>query len=205
MATARSAMIARWRRGPTRVRRLVARRPWVQWVVIVLLAAGVSAGVRQRLTALDTARREWGRSVTVWVAEEEAAVGDPLAARSMQVPAAIVPPGAVIEGPHGMRARRAVGPGEIVTTADVMATGDDIALAPPGWLVAPVVERPSSGARMGERVQITTGGIVVVPHAVVVATGVGDDGVTLVAVPAEQAPLVPAAAETAWVTLLREP
>ena len=80
----------------------------------------------------------------------------------------------------------------------------DIALratpAPPDWLVAPLRESLPSGAAVGERVQVVSDGFVLATEAVVIDHV---DGVTLVAVPPDVAPLVPAASDS--VALLRAP
>ena len=65
----------------------------------------------------------------------------------------------------------------------------------------PIAEATEAHARVGERVVVTTDGVIVSDRALVVDT---NDGVPLVAVPAEVAPLVALANDTG-VTLLRTP
>lgn len=184
------------------VRRTVARRPWLQWVVIVVLAAAVTRGVHDRIEALDAQRGSWGETVHVWTSEIVHGTGDDIVAVRMPVPVAIAPDGAVDLSPAGLAARRHIGRGEIITEADVMGADDEHALVPTGWLITPIDESPRSGATLGEEVQVVSGGYVLADRAVVI--GFHDD-VILVAIPSEVAPLVPAAAETADVTLLRVP
>lgn len=185
-----------------RVRLLLARRPWIRWCAIVVLAAGLATGVHGRLREVAAARDAWGSTTEIWVAAAGADVGEPLAVERRTVPIAFVPPDAVTDDPTGSAARQRIGPDEVVTTADVLRADDPLALAPAGWLVAPVEERPPSGAGPGDRVQVVAAGFVLASEATVIDTG---DGVTLVAVPAELAPLLPAAADAGPVTLLRVP
>jgi hypothetical protein len=123
------------------------------------------------------------------------------------VPIALVPPSAIgtgVDDIAGLVARQHVGTGEIVTTDDVGRLGQTApaALVPDGWLAVPIVESPASGAQVGARVQIVSDGVVLAPDGRVV--GYHDD-VTLVAVPADAAPAIPAAAAAGGVALLLVP
>jgi len=183
-------------------RRMVARRPWLQWLLIVALAAGVTASVHDRMKALDAERSAWGATTDVWVSDTVHATGDEIVAVRSEVPVAVVPDGALDESPIGLTARQRIGLGEIVTEDDVMVPDDEGALVPAGWLITPVDESTPSGSELGERVQVASGGYVIADRAVVVGFV---EQVTLVALPADIAPLVPAAAESSDVTLLRVP
>lgn len=197
-----SHLLHTWSRVAAGLRRTAARRPWIQWLVIVALAGSAAAVAHRRMAAIDAARDGWGDAVPVWVARGDAEVGEPLATTRAEAPRAMVPDGAVTFDPAGLVARQRIGPGEIVTTVDVMPLGDLASLTPDGWLVTPVDERPASGASAGERVRVVSGGFVLAEQGVVVGA---IDHVTLVALPADVAPLVPAAAESGDVTLLRIP
>jgi hypothetical protein len=179
------------------VRRLVARRPWVQWLVIIVLSLGVAASVADAMAGVEAARRSWETTTTVWIARHDTEPGEPVDVESVEIPSAIRPEH-VATDPHGEVARQTIGRGEIVTTLDLV---DERGLAPVGWLLAPVRESLPSGARVGERVRVTSDGFVIAETGVVV--GFVDD-VTLVAVPADVAPLLPAASSTT-LALLRTP
>lgn len=185
-----------------RLRRLVARRPWIQWVLIAIVAAVVAASVNDAVAELERERGEWGTSATVWIASRNAAAGDPIAAERAEVPAAVRPDGAIDAGEavHDAIARQAIGRGEIVVDHDVMTT--DGSLAPTGWLVVPVEESPPSGATLGERVQVASDGFVLADEGMVVGFV---EGATLVAVPDDVAPLLTAATSARHHTLLRMP
>jgi hypothetical protein len=180
------------------VRRLVARRPWVQWLVVVIIAAAVAAAVADVMAGVETARRSWGSTTTVWIAAHDIERGEPIVVETLEVPLAVRPERAASD-PAGEVARQAIGRGEIVTSRDVV---DDDGSAPDGWLVAPVRESLPSGAGPGEQVRVVSGGFVIADDAVVV--GFVDD-VTLVAVPPDAAPLLPAASATTDLALLRIP
>lgn len=182
-------------------RRLVARRPWVYWCLVAVTAAGLAASVLDRLDRVDAARDAWGESRMVWVAVTPADAGQPIHAERRAVPAAVVP-AAVADQADGTVARQRVGAGEIVTAADVAVSDRPQALVPDGWLAVPVVESPRSGAQVGDRVHVASDGFVVTADAIVVATL---DDVTLLAVPADVAAAVPAAAEAGSLTLLLTP
>ena len=179
-----------------RVRRVVARHPWVQWVVIVSMAVVVTAVAAEAMARVDAERASWGRTTSVWVAVRDVQAGEPIEAEQRDVPEAVRPPGAVVVR-EGAVARQAVGRGEIVTDLDVV--DPDGSIAPPEWLVAPVRESLPSGATIGEHVQVASDGFVLASDGIVV--GFVDDA-TLVAVPPDIAPLLPAAAAAA---LLRTP
>lgn len=183
-----------------RVRRLVARRPWVQWFAIAIAGVAVGASVADEMARLDAERASWGERVEVWVAIAETTVGEPIEAEPIEVPIAIVPHGAVHRLQPDAVARQTIGRGETIVDVDVWTPHD--ASAPPGWLVAPVEESPPSGAAPGEHVRVVSDGFVVATDGIVVGRV---DQVTLVAVPEDLAPLLPAASTTTGVTLLRVP
>lgn len=184
------------------IRRLVARRPWVQWIAIAAVAVTLMATVADAMSRLEAERSAWGTPVDVWVARQDVSVGEPIAVEVRTIPESMRPPGSVgVEVTiAGDLARQAIGRGEIVVGTDVWPPDDELALAPDGWLVAPIEEAPRSGARPGERVQVVSDGFVLAEEGVVVGSV---DGVTLVAVPEDVAPLVLAGSSA--VSLLRVP
>lgn len=181
------------------VRRAVARRPWIQWIVIAGVAVAVAGTVGDAMAGVDAERAAWGETTTVWVAATDLRAGDRLVAERRVVPVAVAPAGAAGE-PGEALVRHAIGRGEIVSTLDLVTEASG--LAHPDWLVAPIRESPPSGAELGERVQVVSDGYVLADDGVVV--GFHED-VTLVAVEPDAAPLLPAAAETTRIALLRHP
>lgn len=188
--------------APVAWRRLVARRPWVHWVLVATLASATATEFAGRLGEVAEARDAWGTTRPVLVAAVAAAPGEQLVVDVADVPAAVVPPGAIpAERASGLIARQYVGPGEMITEADVAGSGE-LALVPPGWLAVPVAESPPSGAAPGERVQLVSDGMVIAPDAVVAGR---HDDITLIAVPGDVAPVVPAAAQAGSLVVLRAP
>ena len=183
------------------LRRLLARRPWLYWVVVVIVAAWVSAVVLGRIDAIDAERAAWGDTVVVFVADRAHEPGEPLSVDSRVVPSALAPAGR-LRRVDGLVARQHVGVGEIVTEVDVVASHAPQAMIPDGWRGVPIVETPPSGAAVGDRVDVVSDGVAVSGDAVVVGH---HDDVTIVAVPAPVAPALPAAADARSLTLVIVP
>jgi hypothetical protein len=183
-------------------RRLVARRPWLYWIVIAAAALAAASQVSTRLDDVDDARAAWGTTRTVLVAAEPAAPGEALIVTAVEVPLAVVPAAALAaHDTSSLVARQAIGVGEIVTEPDVTG-GGPLALVPPGWLAVPVIESPPSGASAGDLVRLVSEGVVLAPDAVV--AGHHDD-VSLIAVPADVAAVIPTASAAGTLVVLRHP
>lgn len=60
-----------------RLRRLLARRPWLYWAAVGAVALLIGLQVQAALAAVDHARRDWGTPVTVWVATAPAGAATP--------------------------------------------------------------------------------------------------------------------------------
>lgn len=172
-----------------RLRRLLVRRPWIYWVAIALVALGAFASVYEHVAAVDAERESWGEISQVLVATADVQPGEPVVAERRELPVAMLPdhPARDVDGAV---ARQHISAGEIVTAVDVATAAGPLALVPAGWLAVPVVESPASGAGVGARAQVVADGIVLSTEALVVGHS-GD--ATLVAVPASEAPLLPAA------------
>ena len=177
----------------------LARHPWIYWVSIAVVAAVVATGSASALAGVDAARRSWGRQSTVWITTAAVAPGAPIAADSRQIPDAVVPIGATHEDPAGMIARQRMGPGEIVTTDDVSATGST-GLIPAGW-VAFAVPASSEHFASGDHVDVYSGDVFVAA-GLVVAEG---DAELMVAVPTTAAPTLAAGILADSVTLALTP
>ncbi len=185
------------------VRRLLARRPWLYWLLVAAVAAGFAAELAGRSDAIDAERSRWGESRIVLVADRNVLPGDQLAGAvtKRRFPVAMIPGEAISEIDRQV-ARQRIAAGEVITAPDVSERDGPRALVPEGWLAVAIVESPSSGAGIGDRVQIASEGTVISSDAVVI--GFVDDA-TLVAAPADEAPLLPAAAAAGGVALLLVP
>jgi hypothetical protein len=135
------------------------------------------------------------------MAIEPIEVGEPLRVDLREIPIAVVPQGAITDVTD-LVARRRIGEGEIVVGLDVAADRGAQAMTPRGWLAVPIIESPRSGASVGDRVQVASDGFVLTTQALVVDRF---DDITVLAVPADDAPLLPAAADAGALTLLLEP
>jgi hypothetical protein len=195
------SIIDRMGSGTALLRRVLAPRPWVRWIVLIVTALVFLTAVVEHRRQLGAARSSWGDTRTVWVTEHGVAAGDPIRAAPSDRPVAVLPDDPVTHDPSGVVARQTIGAGEIVTLVDVAPNGAPADLIPPGWLAVPVVEASPSWASVGERVVVTAGGAIVSDDGLIVADV---DGAPLVAVPAEVAPRV-ALANESGVTLLRTP
>jgi hypothetical protein len=184
------------------VRRVLVQHPWIYWLVVVLIAIGAFASMLDRSGAVDDARSSWGDTAIVLIAAADHHPGDAINAAPREVPLAMVPESAVSTSRKALVARQNVAIGEIVTNGDVVAQNGPQAFAPDGWLIVPIVESPYSGAQLGDRVQVVSDGFVVSVDAQIVGS---HDDVTLVAVPADEAPFLPAAAAAGGLTLLLVP
>ena len=106
-------------RHAARVRRSIARHPWIRWFVLATCCAGFVLSVTAHRHDVDTARAAWGTSRQAWVVAADTAAGEPVTAEAVDVPAAIVPATAQRDDPTGTTARHALAAGEIVVAVDV--------------------------------------------------------------------------------------
>jgi hypothetical protein len=188
-----------------RTRHVLARHPWLYWLVVVVLAALAGVAVTRATAEVDAARRAWGEERTVYVARVEVAPGDALtgALEARPLPSAMVPADAVDEIDAAAAARHRIGVGEVVVAHDVVATAGPQPLIPEGWQGVAVSEAVPSGVAVGDRVAASSGGVVLADEGLVVAQPGGDGGpAVLVAVPADAAPQVAHAAGTGELALL---
>jgi hypothetical protein len=191
-------------RASVRVRHLLARRPWLYWLAVAVVAAAAGAVVANAMAAVAEQRRAWGTPQRVVVATRDAEAGEPvgLVAAIASWPAPMLPPSAVRVVDPAAVLRRPVADGEVIVADDIAATAGPQALIPPGWLGVPVPEAVPSGVVTGALVTVISGGIVLATDAVI--AGTLTEGV-LVAVPSADAPLVAQAATTGDVVISLQP
>ncbi len=184
-----------------RLRHVLARRPWLYWCAVAVLAAGIAVVAASAVAGVDDARRAWGATRSVVVAVADLAPGDALTGRTelRAHPAPMVPPSALAEIPPGAIARQRIAAGEVLVELDVAAGHLPVALVPPGWRGVPVAEPVPSGAVVGDHVVAASGGAIVADDGVIVGRA---ESTVVVAVPAADAPAVAAAANAGDLTLL---
>ena len=184
-----------------RVRHVLARRPWLYWLAVLLLAVTAGLVVADAAAGVEATRRSWGTTRRVVVAAVDVAPGQALAdhVEMRALPAPMVPTGAVTELEGTATARQRIAAGEMVMAHDVAAVDGPRALIPEGWHAVAVAEPVPSGAAVGDKVTAASGGIVVADEGVIV--GEPTEGV-LVAVPADVAAQVAHAAVAGELTLM---
>jgi hypothetical protein len=185
-----------------RARALLARHPLAYWITIALLAAAIGFVAHDRLRAVERARAEWGTARSVLVAEIDHRPGDELRVRSVELPLAALPPRALAEVPDGATLRQRLLEGEVLVAADLAAVPGPAARADVGQAVVGVSDPMAPGAEVGAVVEVVAEGIVLAERGVVVEL---IDEVVFVAVPAERAPAVAAAAQQRLASLVFVP
>jgi hypothetical protein len=182
-----------------RIRLIVARHPWVYWLVISAVAGVVALGTERAMAGVDAARRSWGEQEAVWVASAAIEPGQPIRADRRQVPRALAPASAVIVAPVDAVARQRISPGEIITDIDLAVRGA-AGLIPDGWVAFAV---PSAVAHFapGDHLRVYSGDQFVAA-GVVVNSGESE---LLVAIPIESAPAMATALLANTVTLALTP
>jgi hypothetical protein len=183
-------------------RLVLARRPWLYWAIVTVLAAGVAVAVHQQSSALDAARDDWRTTRTVLVAERALDPGDTIATRRVDLPVAALPPGALEELPDRAALSQRIGIGEVLTDVDITTRPGPAARADPGTVVLAVPDPLSRASFVGLRVLVAAEGQVLSSTATIVEV---DDGVSFVAVPEADAASVAAATQAGSTTLLYVP
>ncbi len=115
------------------VRLMLARHPSIYWLTVGMVAAAVALGAARAVEGVDAARRSWGSQQTVWVATAPIEPGEPIRSLNRLVPSAVVPVDVVSADPAGTLARQRVGPGEIITNADISTRGTSGLVPLGGW------------------------------------------------------------------------
>jgi hypothetical protein len=187
-----------------RLRHVLARRPWLYWLGVAVIALAIGLLAVRAAASVDEARERWGTTREVAVAVSDLVPGDPLTGHVelRARPAPMIPAGAVTEVADGARVRQHVSVGEILVAPDLVASAAPQALIPDGWSAVAVAEAVPSGAAVGDAVAAASGGVVVARAGVVVGQR---DGAVLVAVPDEDAAAVAAASAAGDVSLLLRP
>lgn len=186
------------------VRRVLARRPWLYWLVVVAIAVGFGLSQRSRGEAIEAERASWGNTVDVLIAVGDHSPGDPIEAEVRSVPVAVAPEFAIIASDAASalgRSRQRIGPGEIITVDDIAPSSGPLGLAPDGWVVVPAEESTPSGVEIGDHVMIVSDGFPIADDAFVVGT---HEDAILLAVARTDAAAVATAGETG-VTFVRTP
>jgi hypothetical protein len=185
-----------------RARLVLARRPWIYWVVVAVLATLAATAMRNEMASIASERDRWGSTRAVLVAAHQLEPGDPIVADLVLLPLAALPTTALGEFPEGGTVRQRVAAGEVLTELDVTTSDGPAALADPGTVVVALSDPLARHVIVGLDVQVTADGLVVADEARV--TGIVDD-VIFVAVSERDGPTVAAAAQQGIASLLYVP
>lgn len=185
-----------------RARRFLARRPWVYWLVVALIATTIALVVRAQLGAVDDARAAWGRTRRVLVADVMLEPGGMAEVTGVELPEAMIPDGALTEWPADAMLRQRVAAGEVLVDIDLGTLPGPAALAAPGTAVVALSDPLSRGLTIGLDVQIAADGLTIAAGGVIV--GLVDE-VVFVAVPHGDAATVAAAAQAGLASLVYLP
>jgi hypothetical protein len=175
------------------VRLVLARRPWIRWLAVGLVAAVTGASVHAQLQSLDAARAQWTDQRRVPVATADASPGDVLTWEWQTIPAIGVPDGVASEVSAGTIARQRVGTGEIVVGTDLGVGAGPAAGAATGHVVVPISDPLVTDPSVGLDVAIYSDGLVLAAESRIVHV---DGPVVFVEMDAADAPMVAAAAQT---------
>lgn len=175
------------------IRIALARRPWIRWSAIALLATGLGVSVTDRLSAVDRARASWTDTVEVYRARVDHVAGDPIVVEPIRLPRAGVPATAITALTPATTARQRIAVGEIVVDNDVTVASGPAARAAPGTVVVPVADQLVVSAPTGARVAVYAEGVVLAASGHVVDR---DGDVLFIAVDAADGPIVAAAAQS---------
>lgn len=188
-----------------RARLVLARRPWMYWVVVAALAIAAASVVRSELASIASERDTWGSARAVLVARHQLEPGDPVIADLVNLPVAALPDDALTDTPalpDDAVVRQRVAAGEVLTRLDVSSNPGPAALADSGTVVVALSDPLARDVVVGLSVQVSADGVVLADAAQV--TGVVDD-VIFVAVSVDEAPTVAAAAQQGIASLLYLP
>lgn len=182
---------------PVASRYFLARHRWVYWTAVAVVVALSTLATLSPLRTASSAREAWGTRVPVMVALEPIPIGSTLDTRveTRLYPIAVVPTDAITNLAPAAVARRSLATGQILTRADLAATGL-ASRARPGEVVITIIESVASGAALGDRVMVTSDGITLADDALVIdrAEGGRSDALVRLSVPRQLAPVIAAAA-----------
>ena len=175
------------------LRLVLARRPWIRWLAVGMVASAAGVSVHAQLQSLDAARAQWTDRQRVPVATTAVSAGDVLIWEWRSVPSVVVPDDVASEIVDGGVARQRVGAGEIIVDADLTIGAGPAAGAASGSIVVAVSDPLVADPPVGLDVAIYADGLVLADEARIAQV---DASVVYVEVPAAAAPMVAAAART---------
>jgi hypothetical protein len=179
-----------------RLRMLLARRPWLYWLLVGLCASAVWLAMSAAADDVATQRERWGSTRRVWVTSAAVTAGSPVVVVAGEYPQAMVPAAALMAAPDGVAAHD-LAAGEVVVQGDLAGPGG---VGPADWLVFAVPAEGSPSLAVSDEVTVFGSGQRW-------CDGIVTDAATVleVAVPPECAASVSAQLMLHAVTLARRP
>lgn len=177
-----------------RLRWILARRPWIRWLMVAAAAMLVAWEMTAEVGSLHRARDRWGDTVAVLVATRELGPGDTLdgAVVRRSFPLELVPQAAVTSVGADTVVVQRVTPGEVIVERDIHVASGPLALLPPEWLAVAVPDDGAAGwVQPGDAATILADGRTAAAQAVVL---IRTEGEVVVGVPAVDAAAVADAA-----------
>lgn len=107
-----------------RLRWHLARSPWIGRTLVAMAALATWSSVRAAGTDATTAAEQWGERITVWSTTRATRRGEVIVAEQREIPAALLPDGALTDAPVGKEATHDLAQGEIVVAIDVAEAND---------------------------------------------------------------------------------
>ena len=192
-----------------RLRVFMARRPWLHWILVALLAAGIGAIVAAELADVRRQRDSWGKTIDVIVAERDVSPGEPMVGAFVvrTVPVGLAPSTVLTGVPGAATATQEISRGEMIVEADIAPERSQLALLPPHWLAIRVVGESAQAASVspmpstaeqaqaqaqamfivGDAAAVLADGAIIAPDAIVLAV---ESGVVVIGVPSDVAAAV---------------
>lgn len=167
----------------TRLRRWRSRRPVLGPIVVAIVALALVQRVRSEQTAASEARRAWGRTVPVVVAERSVRRGTPVDRAGLVVrslPAAVVPPHVLHAVPRSGTIAVDLDDGRVVSESDIGATTRALVTMPRS--------ASAPGFDTGDRIRIITDDGSGTAHATAATVVSSDDATITVDVAPDEAP-----------------
>ena len=135
---------------PVAVRRLLARRPWIHWLVVLQPRSRRAPRCAHTCPPSTNARHAWGDAREVLVAEPTHDRETRSRSMCARCRVAVVPHGALEHDASRSATRRS--PGRVCgrdrdqrSTSDARGQAGPAALLPDGWAAVPIVESPAAG------------------------------------------------------------
>jgi len=153
-----------------RVRMLLARRPWIYWISVAVIAFAIGSSVRASTAAAKRERETWGITSRAVIADRRIEAGEPLegAVSTRPLPIAMLPASALVALPLAATARHTIAAGEVLVSLDVTADKGALSLLPDGWLAIVIDDDNAALFTVGDTVAVVAAGRVLTPNAVVV-------------------------------------